>query len=261
MAVPRLAVDERIGGCAWFLGSTSDSVLTNGRDRSGVWALARDELGSAGVMREEIGGVDAPRDSDGVAPLLACVAVVRYAEDIAGRDVLQYGTRWALVELRPYDHAEAAAVQISRLRERVCGVWLDDGTFIVIPDTTLGVMLNAGRRVADPCGSEAWRVRDERYAVPFRACAGVSSCDPLDVRWYVLVLLRDRCRVEVCLEDVASAVALGLCVCDERVCTGRVPEVRRCDGTLELVGSSVSDVAFACRCRRDVVASDVLPVL
>ena len=91
--VPKLAVDVRIGGCAWFLGSTSDSVLTNGRDRLNDWAPARDESGMADVPREGAGDWDAPCVLDGMASLTACVVDVRYAEDITWCGVLQYGTR------------------------------------------------------------------------------------------------------------------------------------------------------------------------
>lgn len=91
--VLKLAVDVRIGGCAWFLGSTSDSVFTNGRDRLGVWALACDEFGMTDEPREGLGDWDVPRDLDGMTSLAAFDADVRYAEDTASRDVLQYGTR------------------------------------------------------------------------------------------------------------------------------------------------------------------------
>lgn len=121
-----------------------------------------------------------------------------------------------------YDHADAAAVQVPRLRERECDAELDGGTLIVIPDTTLGVMLDVGAHVADPRGDDAWRVRGEGCAMPLRECAGVSFNDALDARWYALALLRDRCRVDVALADAAAAVALGLRVCDEPIWAFRV---------------------------------------
>ena len=126
------------------------------------------------------------------------------------------------VVLPLYDHAEAAAVQMPRLRDRECDIELEGGTLIVMPDTTLGVMLDVGRHVADPRGVDAWRVREEGCTVLFHECAGVLFSDALAVRWYALALLHVRCRVDVALADAAAAVALGLRVRDERVWDFRV---------------------------------------